>query len=460
MSKRYKCHGGGYDFFILDILHDPIKFGISCNNEILGEIQGCINYNKVPLEDYYISTYKKVLKREEEINMEVSESNLETSILNAEHNLRFFLLYETAIEIGKFYRLIPYVEMDYELALDFGYRNKNLYNSIAKVLVALGVFNRWFLSMGSIDHLDFPYQKIEKLNRSMLLDQFPIIGKMNAYFDFIRESWDGCKNYINKYELSWKSSVDIGDFEELDYSMVFEAHGLNDKSLYFDMDGNLWLCKYDTECLYNPVLVSILHDMVDCPGSRKSMVKLAYDPNKNMHCSIQPLIENSKFYQFKSKDIDFYRELIGGSFKKANQLICQSVIEWLLGNINGYQVIHTHTDDLFFIDQDRSFFYPEENNGQLDIFRFILKASLEIDGVYESLFSFVNRIENIPDDMYMGIIYRSSCEANLIFPLMTNTMLSQDILGSNVEKLSAHWEKLKDRKVNVKFYLKEIVNEI
>jgi hypothetical protein len=103
-------------------------------------------------------------------------------------------------------------------------------------------------------------------------------------------------------------------------------------------------------------------------------------------------------------------------------MLCQAVLQWILENIDGNQVIIDGFGNLVFVDHDRSFVIDEhgvttdfqaalearENADLSAVPADLIKATARIPGVLEDLAAFVSRVEAIPALVYEGLVRNAS----------------------------------------------------
>ena len=114
--------------------------------------------------------------------------------------------------------------------------------------------------------------------------------------------------------------------------------------------------------------------------------------------------------------------LIDGDRRRASQILCQAVAQWILENIDGNQIIMDEFGNCVWVDQDRSFFIDDrrvttdwraawEARSKAAVSAVsaeLIKATARIPGVLEDLAAFVARVETIPAAAFEGLVRNAS----------------------------------------------------
>ena len=167
------------------------------------------------------------------------------------------------------------------------------------------------------------------------------------------------------------------------------------------------MIKYDEESVINPVLASIFTRLSGCPGAEICPSFLDYDPRRRQPCSVQPYVRARPITRFDRLWTGKLVSLIGGDRRRASQMLCQAVAQWILENIDANQAIIDEFGNCVLIDHDRSFFINEfrvttdwraawDERKEADASTVpadLIEATAQIPGVLEDLAAFVARVE-------------------------------------------------------------------
>ena len=102
-----------------------------------------------------------------------------------------------------------------------------------------------------------------------------------------------------------------------------------DKTVCRDQDGNTWMIKYKPEGLMNPVLASIFTRLSGCPGAEVCPSFLDYDQRAKRPCSVQPYISARSLPRRITYASHRLSRLIDGDRRRASQILCQAVAQWI-----------------------------------------------------------------------------------------------------------------------------------
>jgi hypothetical protein len=264
--------------------------------------------------------------------------------------------------------------------------------------------------------------------------------------------WKAVQDYLDRCGFDWQADVatHLGD---TDKSWSAAARGTK-KVARRDQDGNTWLVKYSPESLVNPVLASIFARLCGCPGAEICPSFLDYDPREQRPCSVQPYISAKPLRWFDCRSKAGLIRLIGGSRRRASQILCQAAMQWILDNIDGNQVVIDGFGNLIFIDHDRSFFIDDHRvttdfpaafearikTGASTLSADLIKATVQIPGVLEDLAAFVARVEAIPAPVYEGLVRNASFREDQLGSLSYLDTMGSGALGSvkALERWIAH----------------------
>jgi hypothetical protein len=245
------------------------------------------------------------------------------------------------------------------------------------------------------------------------------------------------------------------------------------KTVRRDKDGNAWMVKYSPESLVNPVLASVFARMSGCPGAEFCPSFLDYDPRNKLPCSVQRYIKVQRVLRFDYLSKAEVIHLIAGRRKFASQIICQTVTQWILENIDSGQAIIDSLGNCIFVDQDRSFFIDDHRVttdwqaaweartkvGVSVIQAELIEAAARIPGVLNDLASFVARVEAIPASVYEGLVRNASYREDQLCSLFYMDTMGSGALGSieGLERWIAH---LVRRKLTVRAALARRLAEV
>lgn len=284
-------------------------------------------------------------------------------------------------------------------------------------------------------------------------------------------SWKAVQDHLSRCGLDWqvRMATHLGDTVELGNA----AEGGTTKVVRCDQDGNPWVVKYSPESLMNPVMASIFARLCGCPGAEVCPSFLDYDPYKKQPCSVRPYIREKPVRRLDRRNKGDLTHLIGGSRRRGSQMLCQAVLQWILENIDGNQVIIDGFGNLVFVDHDRSFVIDEhrvttdfqaalearENADLSAVPADLIKATARIPGVLEDLAAFVSRVEAIPALVYEGLVRNASFREDQLCNLLYLDTMSCRARGS-VKALDQWITHLLARKQTVRATLVRRLREV
>ena len=283
--------------------------------------------------------------------------------------------------------------------------------------------------------------------------------------------WKAVLDYLDRCGLDWQAGVaaHLGHKTELR-----SASGRGTKKVVRrDQDGNTWLVKHSAESIMNPVLASIFARLCGCPGAEICPSFLDYDPREKRPCSVRPYIRAEPVRRLDHRNKADLVRLIGGSRRRASQMLCQAFMQWILENIDGKQVIIDGFGNMVFIDHDRSFFIDEhrvmtdfqtalETRTKTDVSALpvdLIKAAARIPGALEDLAAFVARVEAIPALVYEGLVRNASFREDQLGSLSYLDTMDSGALGS-VKALEDWIAHLLARKRTVRVTLARRLREV
>jgi hypothetical protein len=286
-----------------------------------------------------------------------------------------------------------------------------------------------------------------------------------------KRGWETVRNHLMARDLDWNASV-IGHLRGTPGSLKSMV-GYSSKIMRRDRRGNGWLIKHSPESLMNPVLASIFARLSECPGAEICPSFVDYDPREKQPCSIQPYISATPLPRSVHWTETGLACLIGGSRLRASQVLCQTVTQWILDNIDRNQVIIDRFGNFVFVDHDRSFFidhHPVTKDFQAAlearrksassiILAKVIKATAQIPGVLDDLAEFVTRVENIPDAVYEGLIRNASFREEQLSSIYYVDTMASRALGS-IEALDFWIAHLLARKKTIRVHLSRRLSEV
>jgi hypothetical protein len=266
-----------------------------------------------------------------------------------------------------------------------------------------------------------------------------------------QRGWKALQDYLNRSQLDWRAGM-IADLEETNQSFRGALEGSN-KTVCRDQDGNTWMIKYEPEGLMNPVLASTFTRLSGCPGAEVCPSFLDYDRRAKRPCSIQPYI-SARPLQRITHTSDRLSRLIDGDRRRASQMLCQAVAQWILENIDGHQIIMDEFGNCVWVDQDRSFYIDDRrvttdwraawearNNAAVStVSAELIKTAARIPGVLQDLAAFVARVEAIPTAAFEGLVRNASFREDQLCSLFYLDAMGSHALNSiqGLERWIAH----------------------
>ena len=223
----------------------------------------------------------------------------------------------------------------------------------------------------------------------------------------------------------------------------------------------------------NPVLASIFTRLSGCPGAEICPSFLDYDPRAKQPCSVQPYVSARPVTRFDRHWTDRLVPLIDGDRRRASQMLCQAVAQWILENIDGNQNIIDEFGNCVLIDHDRSFFIDDrrvttdwrgclgrkEGGRCSTVSAELIEATAQIPGVLEDLAAFVARVDAIPADAYEGLVRNASFREDQLCSLFYLDAMGPHALDS-IEALERWIAHLLARKATVRAALARRLREV
>jgi hypothetical protein len=285
-----------------------------------------------------------------------------------------------------------------------------------------------------------------------------------------QRGWKALEDHLNRKGLDWRGSM-VARPQDTNQSFCGAMDGA-DKTVCRDQDGNSWMIKYEPEGLMNPVLASIFTRLSGCPGAEVCPSFLDYDRRLKRPCSVQPYLNARPLPRITYSSYRLSR-LIDGDRRRASQILCQAVAQWILENIDGHQIIEDEFGNCVWIDQDRSFFIDDRrvttdwraawearSEAAVSVVSAeLIKAAARIPGVLQDLATFVTRVEAIPAAAFEGLVRNASFREDQLCSLFYLDAMGSNALGSirGLERWIAH---LLTRKETVRRALARRLQEV
>jgi hypothetical protein len=264
--------------------------------------------------------------------------------------------------------------------------------------------------------------------------------------------WEALQDHLHRSGLDWHAGI-AAHLNGARHALRDEP-GATRKRVRGDRNGNAWMIKYSPESLVNPVLASLFARLSGCPGAEICPSFLDYDWRHRQPCSVQPYVRVGAVSRLDVLPEDILISLIGGDRRRASQILCQAVAQWILENIDGNQVIVDEFGNCVWIDHDRSFFIDDHrvttdwraawvarNKAGVSVVPAqVIAATARIPGVMEDLAAFVGRVEAIPAAAYEGLVRNASFREEQLCSLFYLDAMGPDALASikALERWIAH----------------------
>jgi hypothetical protein len=351
---------------------------------------------------------------------------------------------------------LAWTELDHLLGIDSRYWNDDRYARLAKSLCVLAVLWR--------------YQR-ERFPQTPAYASSAAAARLAQLWQLKELGWKALQDYLNRSRLDWRASM-TSHLQETNHSFR-SALERTDKRVCRDQDGNTWMIKYEPEGLMNPVLASIFTRLSGCPGAEVCPSFLDYDRRAKRPCSVQPYISARPLPRRITYASHRLSRLIDGDRRRASQILCQAVAQWILENIDGYQMIMDEFGNCVWIDQDRSFFIDDHRvttdwlaawearskAAVSEVSTELIKAAARIPGVLQDLAAFVARVETIPAAAFEGLVRNASFREDQLCSLFYLDAMGPRALGSiqGLERWIAH---LLTRKATVRRVLARRLREV
>jgi hypothetical protein len=351
---------------------------------------------------------------------------------------------------------LAWAELDHQLRVKSRHWNVDRYGRLAKRLCVLAALWRY-------RRRRFPQARPYAATAAA--------ARLAQLWELKQRGWQALQKHLDRSGLDWCARI-AAHLEESDETPRCAPGGTR-KTVCRDQDGNTWMIKYDEEGIVNPVLASIFTRLSGCPGAEICPSFIDYDPRRRQPCSVQPYARARPVTRFDRLWTGKLLSLIDGDRRRASQMLCQAVAQWILENIDANQNIIDGFGNCVLIDHDRSFFIDEhrvttdwraawdarKQAGASTVPADLIEATTQIPGVLEDLAAFVARVEAIPGDVYEGLVRSASFREGQLCSLFYLDAMGSHALGSirGLERWIAH---LLARKATVRRALARRLHEI
>jgi hypothetical protein len=351
---------------------------------------------------------------------------------------------------------LAWTDLDFRLSVTSRFWDVGRYSRLAKCLCVLAALWRY-------RHRHFPKASPCSTNKAA--------ARLARLSQLKQRGWKVVVDHLGRCGLDWRAGVAAHLGGTADPRCA--TAGGTSKTVNRDQDGNTWMVKYSPESLVNPVLASIFARLSGCPGAEICPSFLDYDSRSKQPCSVQPYIRARPVPRFDYLSKAELIRLIGGSRRCASQMLCQTVTQWILENIDGNQIIIDGFGNWISIDQDRSFFIDDRRvttdwqaawnartkAGVSEVRAELIEATAQIPGVLEDLAAFVSRVEAIPTSVYEGLVRNASFREKQLCSLFYLDTTGSRALGS-VDALERWIAHLLARKLTVRATLAQRLCEV
>jgi hypothetical protein len=351
---------------------------------------------------------------------------------------------------------LAWAELDHQLRVNSRHWNVDRYGRLAKHLCVLAAL--------------WGYRR-RRFPKARSYAATAAAARLAQLWELKQRGWNALQDQLDRSGLDWRAGI-AARLGQRDRALCAQVGGRR-KAVRRDQDGNTWMTKYSPESLVNPVLASIFTRLSGCPGAEICPSFLDYDKRTKQPCSVQPFIGARPLTRFSYISERRLNRLIDGDRRRASQILCQAVAQWILENIDGHQVIMDEFGNCVWIDQDRSFFIDDHrvtsdwrsawqarSKTRVSAVRSeLIEATARIPGVLEDLAAFVARVEAIPAAAYEGLVRNASFREEELCSLFYLDAMGSDALGS-VEGLERWITHLLARKASVRAALARRLAEV
>lgn len=351
---------------------------------------------------------------------------------------------------------LAWTELDHQLSVKTGDWNVDRYAGLAQRLSVLAVLWRY---------------RRHRFPKARPYAAAPAAARLGLLWELKQRGWEVLRDHVGRSGLDWRARI-AAYLKETGETLRCRSGGTR-KSVCRDQDGNTWMIKYDQESVVNPVLASIFTRLSGCPGAEVCPSFLDYDPRHRQPCSVQPYVKARPVTRFDRQWTGWLVSLISGDRRRASQMLCQAVAQWILANIDANQAIIDRCGNCVLIDHDRSFFINEyrattdwraawdarKEAGTSTIPADLIEATTQIPGVLKDLAAFVARVEAIPEAAYEGLVRNASFREDQLCSLFYLDAMGPSALGS-VKALERWIDHLLTRKRTVRAALARQLREV
>jgi hypothetical protein len=298
---------------------------------------------------------------------------------------------------------LAWAELDHQLRVKSRHWNVDRYGQLAKRLSVLAVL--W-------------HYRRRRFPKARPYAATAAAARLAQLWELKQRGWEVLRDHLDRSGLDWRAHI-AAHLQESDETPRW---GGTRKTVCRDQDGNTWMIKYEQESVVNPVLASIFTRLSGCPGAEICPSFLDYDPSRKQPCSVQPYVRARLVTQFDRLWTGRLVSLIGGDRRRASQMLCQAVAQWILENIDANQNIIDGFGNCVLIDHDRSFFIDEhrattdwratwaarKEASASTVPAELIEATAQVPGVLGDLAAFVARVDAVPADVYEGLVRNAS----------------------------------------------------
>jgi hypothetical protein len=349
---------------------------------------------------------------------------------------------------------LAWAELDQQLRVKSRHWNVDRYGRLAEGLCMLAVLWRY---------------RRRRFPKAPPYGASAAAARLAQLWELKQSGWKVLRDHVDRSGLDWRAHI-VACLEKSDET---PHRGSTRKTVCRDQEGNTWMVKYQEEGIVNPVLASIFTRLSGCPGAEICPSFLDYDPLRRLPCSVQPYVRARPVTRFDRQWTGRLVSLIGGDRRRASQMLCQAVAQWILENIDANQNIIDGFGNCILIDHDRSFFIDEhrvttdwraawdarKEADALTVPAELIEATAQIPGVFEDLAAFIDRVDAIPAGVYEGMVRNASFREDQLCSLFYLDAMGPHALRSvkALERWIAH---LLARKVTVRAALGRRLREV
>jgi hypothetical protein len=352
---------------------------------------------------------------------------------------------------------LAWAELDRELGVDRRDWNADLYARLANGLCVLGTIWRY-------RRRHFP--------EAPQYGSSAATARLARLWQLKQRGWQALQDHLDRRGLDWRAGI-AAQLKETDHAF-HHGPGRTRKTVCRDQDGNTWMVKRGPEGVVNPVLASIFTRLSGCPGAEICPSFLDYDRRAQEPCSVQPYISGRRrLPKLNYASPQRLSLLIDGDRRRASQILCQAVAQWILEEVDGHQTILDEFGNCVWVDLDRSFFIndrcldwhearPRRSKKKLGVASVraeLIEATAHIPGVLEELAAFVARVEAIPAAAYEGLVRNASFGGGELCSLFYLDTMKPSALGC-VRALERWIDHLLARKASVRGALARRLREV